>query len=85
MAELAVQRAVGDRRPIEHVPSLSPLIGDYERRRRTFSWERARHWLNVDGAGRLDIAREAVDRHATGPLADVVAIRFLQRSGPRSS
>ena len=82
MAELAVQRGVGDRRPIEHVPSLPPLLGDYGHRRRTFSWEGARHWLGVDGAGRLNMAHEAVDRHASGPLGDVVAIRFLQKDGP---
>jgi acetyl-CoA synthetase len=82
MADLALQRSVGERRPIEHVPALPPLIGDYAHRRRTFSWERARHWLEIDGAGRLNMAHEAVDRHAAGPLADVVAIRFLQKSGP---
>ncbi len=82
MARFAAERSVGDRRTIEYVPTLSPLIGDYASRRRTFSWEHARRWLTVDGAGRLNMAREAVDRHADGPLADVAAIRFLHETGP---
>ncbi|MEO7754383.1 MAG: acetate--CoA ligase [Terracoccus sp.] len=82
MARFAAQRSVGDRRTIECVPNLAPLIGDYARRRRTFSWEQARRWLTVGGAGQLNMAREAVDRHADGPLADVVAIRFLHETEP---
>ena len=82
MAELAVQRAAGERQPIEHVPSLPPLIGDYEQRRRAFTWEEAREWLDGDAQGHLNMAHEAVDRQASGALADAVAIRFLDRSVP---
>lgn len=81
MAEMAVQGSARDRQ-IEHVPALPPLVGDYESRRRTFSWEVARSWLQGDEAGHLNLAHEAVDRHASGPLADTVAIRFLDRAAP---
>jgi acetyl-CoA synthetase len=82
MADIALERDVGEDRLVEQPAMPAPLIGDYEQRRRTFSWERARHWLDIDGAGRLNMGHEAVDRHATGPLADVVAIRFLREAGP---
>ncbi|GAA2481595.1 acetate--CoA ligase [Terrabacter carboxydivorans] len=82
MADLAVQRGGAQRRPIEHVPALAPLVGDYEARRRSFTWEAARDWLRGDDEGHLNMAHEAVDRHAEGPLADTVAIRFLSRVAP---
>jgi acetyl-CoA synthetase len=43
-----------------------------------YSWDEAASWLDglPDGRG-LNIAHEAVDRHATGPRADRVALRFL--------
>jgi acetyl-CoA synthetase len=82
MGDLAVHGRAGQRRPIEHVPSLPPLVGDYEARRRSFSWEAAGAWLQGDGEGHLNMAHEAVDRHAEGELADTVAIRFLARTAP---
>ncbi|WP_082590953.1 acetate--CoA ligase [Phycicoccus sp. Soil748] len=66
-------------REIRHVPLLEPLVGDYEERCRTFSWEQARGLLAGLPGGGLNMAHEAVDRHATGPLRDVVALRFLDR------
>ncbi len=46
--------------------------------RADFTWEQARAWLDglPDGRG-LNIAHEAVTRHAHGPRADHVAIRWL--------
>jgi acetyl-CoA synthetase len=82
MGDLAVQGRTAQREPIEHVPSLPPLVGDYVERRRTFSWDGARDWLQGDAEGHLNMAREAVDRHAQGELADAVAIRFLARTAP---
>jgi acetyl-CoA synthetase len=50
----------------------------------TFSWDLARTWLDgLPGGAGLNIAHEAVDRHAAGPLADHVALRWLGRRGDR--
>jgi acetyl-CoA synthetase len=67
---------------VTHPPSLAPLVGDYPKRRETFTWADAADLLDRLPGGGLNMAHEAVDRHATGPLADVVALRFLQRAGP---
>ncbi|HEX4868811.1 MAG TPA: acetate--CoA ligase [Acidimicrobiales bacterium] len=59
-----------------------PHVVDYEAARRSFTWEAARQDLDGLPGGRgLNIAHEAVDRHATGPLADRVALRWLRRDG----
>jgi acetyl-CoA synthetase len=57
-----------------------PNLRDYEQARAGFSWTQARSWLDglPDGRG-LNIAHEAVDRHATGPRADHLALRWLGR------
>jgi acetyl-CoA synthetase len=67
--------------PINHVPALPPLVGEYERTLATFTWEAARDRLDGFPDGGLNIAYEAVDRHADGPLANVVALRCLSKSG----
>ena len=85
MGDLAVQGRAAERRPIEHVPSLPPLVGDYEARRRTFSWEGARAWLQGDAEGHLNIAHEAVDRHAAGARGGKVALRWLGKRGQPST
>jgi acetyl-CoA synthetase len=60
-----------------------PNLADYEQARASFRWKEARAQLDglPDGRG-LNIAHEAVDRHARGALADKVAIRWLAASGP---
>jgi len=61
---------------------ISPNIEDYEQTRRDFSWDTARGELDGLPRGRgLNIAHEAVDRHAHGPLADKLALRWLGRTG----
>lgn len=61
-----------------------PNMTDYEAERGTFSWEAARKALDGLPGGRgLNIAHEAVDRHAAGPLADHVALRCISRVGDR--
>ena len=45
------------------------------------SWQTARTELDGLPSGGLNIAHEAVDRYATGPRADVVALRFLSADG----
>ena len=72
----------GRRPPIDMAPARPPLIGDYAVRCRTFTWQQARGWLDGLPGGGLNIAHEAVDRHARGALADAVAVRFLSRTQP---
>jgi acetyl-CoA synthetase len=60
----------------------TPNMLDYERERTTFRWEAARSALDGLPGGRgLNIAHEAVDRHAAGPRADRIALRWLGKSG----
>ena len=55
---------------------------DYERLRAEFSWSDARDALDGLPEGRgLNIAHEAVDRHAAGARSGRVALRFLRRGG----
>ncbi len=61
-----------------------PCLTDYDKARREFTWEHARALLEGLPGGALNIAHEAVDRHALGPAGDRVAIRFLaQGAAPR--
>ena len=61
---------------------VAPNLVDYETVRDGFSWDSARAALDglPDGRG-LNIAHEAVDRHAAGPRAGHTAIRWIARSG----
>ena len=61
-----------------------PNLSDYHSVRAEFDWAKARRALDglPDGRG-LNIAHEAVDRHALGPRADRVALRWLGKSGER--
>ena len=57
---------------------LVPNLQDYEQARRSFSWDDARRELEGLPGGRgFNIAYEAVDRHANGPLRNHLAIRWL--------
>lgn len=74
------------RRPVIIKPDrpwrVDPNLGSYERERAGFSWRSARALLNGLPQGRgLNIAHEAVDRHAAGAAAGRVAIRWLGRNG----
>ncbi len=63
---------------------VPPNLGDYRRARAEFTWERARADLDGLPGGRgLNIAHEAVDRHAAGPRGRRVALRFLSKEGGR--
>jgi acetyl-CoA synthetase len=64
---------------------VKPNLVDYEAAVRRFTWAGARTGLDgLPGGAGLNIAHEAVDRWATGPTADKVALRCLDRSGGRS-
>ncbi len=63
---------------------LLPNLADYEAERRSFSWAGARGELEgLPGGKGLNIAHEAVDRHAIGRLANLAALRSLARDGTR--
>lgn len=54
---------------------------DYERTYNGFSWAHARAELNGLAGGALNIAHEAVARHAAGPRAGTTAVRWLDPQG----
>ena len=59
---------------------VSIELTNYDTVVRDFSWERARAELDGLPGGRgLNIAHEAVDRHAAGPRADTVALRCVAK------
>ena len=61
---------------------VAPNLQDYERARAEFSWAIARSALDgLPGGQGLNIAHEAVDRHANGPRAGRVALRWLSKEG----
>jgi len=63
---------------------VRPNLTDYAVVRSSFRWEDARKLLDGLPAGRgLNIAHEAVDRHANGARAGRVALRWLGKSGER--
>ena len=64
--------------------SLLANLADYDRIRGQFTWDAARALLDgLPGRRGLNIAHEAVDRHAAGPRADRHALRWIGRTGGR--
>jgi acetyl-CoA synthetase len=61
---------------------VSPNLGDYARACAEFTWDRARREMDgLPGGHGLNIAHEAVDRHAAGPRRDHLALRWLGKKG----
>jgi len=61
---------------------VTPNVVDYEAARAAFTWDDARRALDGLPGGRgLNIAHEAVDRHAAGAHAEHTAVRWLRRDG----
>jgi acetyl-CoA synthetase len=61
---------------------VAPTLIDYAAARAGFSWAEARRELSGLPGGRgLNIAHEAVDRHAAGPRAGHLALRWLGKRG----
>ncbi|GAA4435884.1 acetate--CoA ligase [Pontibacter saemangeumensis] len=60
--------------------SLTPNLADYASFTSSFSWEKEKSGLSglPNGQG-LNIAHEAIDRHAAGPLKEKVSFRFIQQ------
>jgi acetyl-CoA synthetase len=63
--------------------TVPPNLLDYDTACRSFSWSAARASLDGLPGGGINIAHEAVDRHARGPRSRRVAIRWLGRDGTR--
>jgi acetyl-CoA synthetase len=61
--------------------AVSANLVDYAGARAAFTWERARAALDGLPGGGLNMAHEAVARHAAGPRAGVTALRWLGRDG----
>ncbi len=62
-----------------HSGTAAPNLSDYETVVGSFSWERERGNLaGLPGNAGLNIAHEAIDRHATSLLKDHVALRWIR-------
>lgn len=61
--------------------TVAPNLVDYDRARATFSWDVVTQELDGLPGGGLNIAHEAVDRHAQGARRGAVALRFIERDG----
>ncbi|HEX6857601.1 MAG TPA: acetate--CoA ligase [Streptosporangiaceae bacterium] len=63
-------------------PGVRANLADYDRAVREFSWDQARAELDGLPGGRgLNIAHEAVDRHAAGARRNAVALRWVAKDG----
>jgi acetyl-CoA synthetase len=64
--------------------SVAPNLGDYAEACSGFSWDAIRGELSgLPGGAGLNIAWEAIDRHATGTLKDHLAIRWIGKDDRR--
>ncbi|MBU8865868.1 acetate--CoA ligase [Paenarthrobacter aromaticivorans] len=65
---------------------MPPNLADYEGVRKSFRWDEARRALSgLPGSRGLNIAYEAVDRHAAGSRAGREALRFIRADGSTRS
>ena len=71
--------------PIRKKPdslAIPPNLQEYEAACARFSWEALRReFTGVSGGRGMNMAHAAVDRHAEGPLADHLALRWLSPDG----
>ncbi|HEX4955987.1 MAG TPA: acetate--CoA ligase [Thermoanaerobaculia bacterium] len=74
---MELRRIIKDR--AQH--AVRPNLPDYRRGRADFSWARARRALEGLPGGGLNIAHEAVTRHARGARRDHVALAVVGRGG----
>jgi acetyl-CoA synthetase len=67
-----------------HPGDVAPNLVDYAATCASFTWTQARSALSgLPGGAGLNIAHEAVDRHAAGPRASHLALRWLGKNGER--
>ena len=70
--------------PARPAPRGSRML-DYELERQRFKWEAEAHGLSgLPGGGGINIAHEAVDRHACSERGTHTAIRWLAQDGTRT-
>ena len=84
MSDVEAQAGASDRLIRKDVAALSPQpnLLEYAAERARFDWTDARKRLDgLPGGKGINIAHEAVDRHAAGPLADKIAIRWIGKQG----
>jgi acetyl-CoA synthetase len=63
---------------------VPPNLPDYELARTSFSWSAVRKELTGrSNPAHLNLAYQAVDRHARGPNGENVALRWLGKDGPK--
>lgn len=60
---------------------VSPNLADYEKERNAFSWDMVAEQFDGLPSGGLNIAHEAIDRHANGELSDKKALVWLSQDG----
>ncbi|WP_294958052.1 acetate--CoA ligase [Sulfurovum sp.] len=63
--------------------SVKPNMTDYQTTYDTFDWESIAKEFEGLPSGGLNIAHEAIDRHANGPLADKAALIWLGENGDK--
>jgi hypothetical protein len=62
--------------------AVAPNLLDYEKVCAGFSWDAARRELDGLPGGRgLNIAHEAIDRHAAGAMRNHLALRWIGKGG----
>jgi acetyl-CoA synthetase len=61
--------------------AVVPHLLNYEVARASFSWEAVRGELEGLPGGGLNMAHEAIDRHARGPHSDRIALRWIDKTG----
>lgn len=63
--------------------AVQPNLIDYFHEREVFDWETIANQFDRLPSGGLNIAHEAIDRHANGPLANKTALLWLSETGER--
>ena len=63
------------------VPGQDANLADYERVRETFDWKQVEAEFDWHRTGRVNMAHEAIDRHARGDRKNKVALIWLGENG----
>ena len=63
--------------------AVKPNMPDYEKEYSSFLWDQVSKAFDGLPSGGINIAHEAIDRHANGPLADKKALIWLGENGEK--